>query len=63
MRNCLRCQAPMNEEMEPITTEGMWIYVKKVGKWRASGKLKCAVCLECGYTELYVKNTEKLKKR
>lgn len=53
----------MNEEMEPITTEGMWIYVKKVGKWRASGKLKCAVCLECGYTELYVKNTEKLKKR
>ena len=25
-------------------------------------KLKCAVCPECGYTETYVENIEKIKK-
>ena len=25
-------------------------------------KIKCAVCPECGYTETYIENTDKIKK-
>ena len=28
----------------------------------ALAKIKCAVCPECGYTETYVDDTEKIKK-
>ena len=41
---------------------GFGIEVREKGLLKGSlGKIKCAVCPECGYTEAYVDNTEKIK--
>ena len=37
--------------------------VREKGMFKnAIGKIKCAVCPECGYTENYIENTDKIKK-
>ena len=39
------------------------IDVREKGLLKGSlGKIKCAVCPECGYTETYIENTDKIKK-
>jgi hypothetical protein len=41
---------------------GFGIEVREKGLLKGSlGKIKCAVCPECGYIEAYVDNTEKIK--
>ena len=55
MRKCLRCKNDMIENLEiDIREKGMF-------KTRIE-KIKCAICPECGYTELYIANPEKIKK-
>ena len=42
---------------------GHGIDVREKGMFKnAIGKIKCAVCPECGYTENYIENTDKIKK-
>ena len=64
MRKCLRCQAEMVENLEVMVTNGGYgIDVREKGMFKGSlGKIKCAVCPECGYVETYVENTESIKK-
>lgn len=39
------------------------IKVTEQGLFKANlGKIKCAVCPECGHTETYIENLEKVKK-
>lgn len=41
---------------------GFGIEVREKGLLKGSlGKIKCAVCPECGYTETYIEDTQKLK--
>ena len=41
---------------------GFGIEVREKGLLKGSlGKVLCAVCPECGYTETYIENTEKIK--
>lgn len=64
MRKCLRCEAVMVENlMVMVTNGGYGVDVRERGMFkRALGRLKCAVCPECGYTETYVEDTEHIKK-
>ncbi len=57
MRKCLRCECEMQEGLALYSTDSHWrvtaaqpraLFPKEVGK------LCCAVCPRCGYTELYV---------
>ena len=63
MRKCLRCEAEMVENLTMMASNGGFgIEVREKGLLKGSlGKIKCAVCPECGYTEAYVDNTEKIK--
>jgi hypothetical protein len=41
---------------------GFGLDVRENGLFKGSlGKIKCAVCPECGYTETYIEDTQKLK--
>ena len=53
MRKCLRCDATMVEDLAVMITNGGYgVDVREKGLFKGSlGKLKCAVCPECGYTE------------
>ena len=64
MRKCLRCEAEMVENLAVMVTNGGYgIDVRENGIFKGSlGKIKCAVCPECGYTETYIENTESIKK-
>ena len=64
MRKCLRCETTMVEDLNVMVTNGGYgIDVRQKGMFKGSlGKIKCAVCPECGYTETYVDNTEDIKK-
>lgn len=64
MRKCLRCHAQMAENLEIKVKGGAYgIKVTQQGILKDNlGELKCAVCPECGYTEIYVENTDKIKK-
>ena len=64
MRKCLRCETEMVEDLSVMVSNGGYgIDVREKGLLKGSlEKIKCAVCPECGYTETYIKNTEKLKK-
>lgn len=64
MRKCLRCNAEMTENLD-MKVEGAAYGVKitQQGIFKSNlGKLKCAVCSQCGYTETYIEDTTKLKK-
>lgn len=63
MRNCPRCNTTMVEDLELRTNDGLGICVSQKGLFgSAVGKVSCAVCPECGYTESYLENTDKVKK-
>lgn len=64
MRKCLRCDAAMVEDLAVMVTNGGYgIDVREKGLFKGSlGKLKCAVCPKCGYTETYMDNPESIKK-
>ena len=63
MRKCLRCEAEMVENLTMMASNGGFgIEVREKGLLKGSlGKIKCAVCPECGYTETYIEDTQKLK--
>ncbi|MBQ5592903.1 MAG: nucleic acid-binding protein [Clostridia bacterium] len=63
MRKCLRCEAEMVENLTMMASNGGFgIEVREKGLLKGSlGKVLCAVCPECGYTETYIENTEKIK--
>lgn len=45
-----------------VINGGYDIDVRQDGMFKGSlGKIKCAVCPECGYAETYVDDTEKIK--
>lgn len=64
MRKCLRCETTMVEDLNVMVTNGGYgIDARQKGMFKGSlGKIKCAVCPECGYTETYIDNTEDIKK-
>ena len=64
MRKCLRCDATMVEDLAVMVTNGGYgVDVREKGLFKGSlGKLKCAVCPECGYTEACMDNPESIKK-
>ncbi len=46
-----------------VTNGAYGVDVRQKGMFKASlGKIKCAVCPECGYTETYIEDTENIKK-
>ena len=64
MRNCLRCKTTMVEDLTVMVTNGGYaMEVSEKGMFKGSlGKIKCAVCPECGDTETYIDNPESIKK-
>ena len=64
MRKCLRCDADMLEDLNVMVTNGGYgIDVREKGMFKgALGKIKCAVCPECGYTEMYIDGLEGIKR-
>ena len=64
MRKCLRCETEMIEDLAVLVTSGcQGIDVRQKGMFKGGlGKIKCAVCPECGYTETYIDNTDNIKK-
>ena len=64
MKKCLRCETEMVEDLEVMVTNGGYgIDVREKGLFKKSlGKVKCAVCPECGYAETYIDNPENIKK-
>ncbi|TDA23326.1 nucleic acid-binding protein [Extibacter muris] len=64
MRKCLRCTVEMVEGLDIKVEGGAYgIKVTQQGVFKDNlGKFKCAVCPECGYTETYIENPERVKK-
>ena len=64
MRKCLRCETEMIENLEVMVSNGGYgIDVREKGIFKSSiGKIKCAACPKCGYTEIYIENIDKIKK-
>ena len=54
----------MVEDLTVMDTNGGYgVDVRQKGMFKGSlGKLKCAVCPESGYTEIYIDDTENIKK-
>ncbi len=64
MQKCLRCNVEMVKNLD-VKVEGAiyGIKITEQGILKENlGKLKCAVCPECGYTETYIEDTTKIKK-
>ena len=63
MRKCLRCESDMLDDLSVMVTNGAYgIDVREKGMFKKSlSKLKCAVCPQCGYTDMYVEDLEKIK--
>ena len=62
MRMCLRCETEMVEDLVLTVSNGYGIDVREKGMFKTGKeKMNCVVCPKCGYTELYVKNPEKIK--
>ena len=57
MRKCLRCDTEMVEDLD-VKVEGGAYGIKITQQ----GIFKCAVCPECGYTEIYIQDISKVKK-
>ena len=64
MRKCLRCETAMVEDLAVMVARGGYgVDVRENGMFKGSlGKIKCAVCPECGYTETYIDNPNNIKK-
>lgn len=64
MRKCLRCETEMVENLDVKVEGGAYgLKITQEGIFKDNlGKVKCAVCTECGYTETYIENTDKIKK-
>lgn len=63
MRTCLRCETEMIQDFD-LKVEGgaCGIKVTEQGIFKDSlGRLKCAVCPNCGYSEIYLDDTTKVK--
>lgn len=63
MRECLRCRTIMVEDLRIMVSNGQYgIDVREKGIFKGSlGKIKCAVCPNCGYVETYIEDTKKIK--
>lgn len=60
----MRCNKEMIEDLD-VKVEGRadGIKVTQYGIFKESlGKVRCAVCPECGYMESYIEDTSKIKK-
>lgn len=64
MRKCIRCNVEMIEDLDVKVEGGAYgLKVTEQGIFKENlGKFKCAVCLECGYTETYIQDPSKIKK-
>lgn len=64
MRKCIRCETAMVEDLNVMVSNGGYgIDVREKGMFKGSlGKIKCAICPECGYTETYIENPDAIKK-
>ena len=64
MRKCLRCETAMIEDLVvKCVSSANGIEVREPGLIKMSlGRIKCAVCPECGYIENYIENTYSVKK-
>ena len=64
MRKCLRCEADMVEDLVVMVTNGGYgVDIRERGMFKKSlGKIKCAVCPQCGYVETYVDALDDVKK-
>jgi predicted nucleic-acid-binding Zn-ribbon protein len=62
MKKCLRCNAIMVEDLDVKVGGGAYgIKITQQGIFKDNlGKLKCAVCPDCGYTETYIDYTSKI---
>lgn len=64
MRKCIRCNMKMVEDLD-VKVEGAAYGLKVTDKGifkKNLGKIKCAVCKKCGYTETYIEDTSKIEK-
>ncbi len=63
MKKCLRCHTEMVENLIAMASNGGFgLDVREKGMFKGSlGKIKCAVCPECGYIETYIDTPEKVK--
>ena len=62
MRKCLRCETVMVDDLN-VTASIYGLEVREAGMFGSYlGKIKCAVCPECGYTETYVDDLEIIMK-
>lgn len=64
MRKCIRCNTEMVEDLDFLVVNSYnWICIKEKGLFKSSlGKVKCAVCKDCGYVETYLEKTDKIQK-
>ena len=63
-RRCLRCNVEMIEDFDvKVEGAGYGIKITQQGLFKDNlGKVKCAICPECGYMETYIEDTNKVKK-
>lgn len=65
MRKCIRCEVEMTENFD-VKVEGAayGLQITKPGIFKKNlGKVHAAICPKCGYVELYVEDTTKLKQQ
>ena len=64
MRKCGKCNEEMLMGLDVKVEGGAYgIRITQQGIFKNNlGKLKCAVCPECGYTEFYIQDPNKIKK-
>ena len=63
VKKCLRCNAIMVEGLDVKVEGGAYgLKITQQGIFKDNlGKLKCAVCQDCGYTETYIDDIRKIK--
>ncbi len=63
MRKCLRCEAAMVEDLNVMVSNGGYgVDVREKGMFKGSlGRVKCAVCPQCGYVETYIDKTDRIR--
>lgn len=63
MRECLRCKTKMIENLDIKVEGGAYgIKITEQGIFKGNlGKIKCAVCPNCGYVETYLDELTKVK--